>query len=330
MLVNSITRSLFAAVFCVLLATAAEAQGTWTAKEPAPVFRFGAAAVSMGGNIYEIGGGTYDIGGKTLEQYASTLLQEYDPAADTWRDLAPMPKGLSHIGATSLNGKLYVAGGFTIPPPRGVDLHLGAVDSFFVYDPATNRWQMLAPLSSPRGSVGLAAVAGKIHVVAGRGEDQMVIGKHEVYDLATEKWTEAAPLTNPRDHIGIVVLDGRIHVVGGRNSLNFNLPLHDVFDPATGQWTQSTPLPIALSGNTAAAYRGFLVYAGADCSGQKATAEHEAFDPKSGKWMTLARFPEGLQAFGAASVGDSLYFVGGTRGCGGRNPVKDVLEFKLP
>ena len=239
-----------------------------------------------------------------------------------------MPQGASHVGAAALNGKLYVAGGFT------ANVHLGPIDRFYVYDPATNRWQALAPLSSPRGSVGLAAVAGKIHAIGGRGPDQKTVATHDVYDPATGKWTSAAPLPVARDHFGIVVEGGRIHVVGGRTGATVdNVALHDVFDPATGKWTPAAPMPTARSSGAAAVYRGFIVYAGGECKDATARTtfyENEAFDTKTGRWIVLARLPQGLHAFGAASVGANVYFLGGTHGCGGDGPSKDVLDFHLP
>ena len=333
MIANTTTRSLFAAAFCVLLTGAAAAQGTWSKQaNPAPRMRSEVAVVDANGKIYEIGGGTFVGEGENtkLEQYASPLVQEYDPVTDKWRDLAPLPEGLSHAGAAILNGKIYVAGGFTIIPPRGVNVHLGAVDHVFAYDIAKNSWEKLTPLPSPRGSIGLAAAAGKIHAIAGRGPDQNTIGTHDVYDPATGKWTSAAPLPVSRDHLGIITLNDRIHVLGGRDTPNVNVALHDIFDPATGKWIQAEPMPTARSSGAIAIYRGLLFYTGGECKDQKAFAVNEAFDPKTGKWTTLAPLPETRHAFGAATVGDTLYFVGGTHGCGGRNPATDVLSFKLP
>jgi len=70
--------------------------------------------------------------GAAQGQDATPLAQAYNPATDTWQTLAPIPQGLSHAGATSLNGKVYVVGGFT------ANVHAGAVDSVFEYDPARN------------------------------------------------------------------------------------------------------------------------------------------------------------------------------------------------
>jgi N-acetylneuraminic acid mutarotase len=316
-------RSVLGTIFCVLLFGSAHAQGSYTEKGPTPLMRSEVAVVEMAGKIYVVGG---EVG----EIKAAPLLQEYDPASDKWRDLAPMPAGASHIAAAALNDKLYAAGGFTM------NVHLKPVDRFFVYDLKTDSWQALPPLSSPLGSVGLAAVAGKIHAIGGRGPEQNVVATHEVYDPATNKWTDAAPLPTARDHFGIVVLDGRIHVVGGRTGgggFGTNLALHDVFDPATGSWTQAAPLPTARSSGAAAAYRGLLFYAGGECKDQKmhtAFNENEAYDPKTNSWTKMAPMPEGWHAFGAASAGAYIYYIGGSHGCGGAMPAQNVTAFQPP
>ncbi len=44
--------------------------------------------------------------------------------------------------------------------------------------------------------------------------------------------------------------------------------------------------------------------------------EFEAYDPKTDTWRALAKAPTGLHAHGAATVGDTAYFIGGSAGCG--------------
>lgn len=34
--------------------------------------------------------------------------EEYDPATNTWRECARMPRGLNHIGAVGLGGKVFL------------------------------------------------------------------------------------------------------------------------------------------------------------------------------------------------------------------------------
>src|SRR5712691_1555954 len=98
-------------------------QGVWSEKARLLEPRGEVAAASVDGRIYL-------LGGSALGEDAQTLNEEYDPGADRWRVRAPMPRGLSHVGAVGMNGKIYVVGGFI----RNV--HLGAQDAAFEYDPA--------------------------------------------------------------------------------------------------------------------------------------------------------------------------------------------------
>ena len=216
-------------------------QGSWSSKAPLLTKRAEVGVAALDGKIYVVGGATPGV-------QASPLNQEYDPAADRWRDRAPLPHGLSHPGVAGLNHKLYAIGGFS-----GGGVHEGALDLVFEYDPATDTWRQLPPLSSPRGSVGVAAVGGKIHAIGGRGLDKNTVATHQIYDPSSGKWTEGAPLPTARDHMGVIVVDGKIHVIGGRTAgSSDNTNLHDVYDPATNSWRSAAPLLTARSSGAAA------------------------------------------------------------------------------
>ena len=74
----------------------------------------------------------YVLGGIAPGRVYQPLNQEYDPVTDRWRERAPLPRALNHAGATGLNGKIYVVGGFT------AEGHGGPLDAVFEYDPATD------------------------------------------------------------------------------------------------------------------------------------------------------------------------------------------------
>jgi N-acetylneuraminic acid mutarotase len=295
--------------------------GTWSVGGQLTAERSESAAAVINGKIYV-------LGGTALGREDSPIYQEFDPATKTWRDLAPMPRGASHVGVAALNGKIYVAGGFT------ANVHKNPVDQFAEYDVAANSWRVLAPISSPRGSVGLATVGGKLHVIGGRGPDAKTVGTHEVYDPATGKWSMAAPLPVARDHLGIVAMGGKIYIVGGRTDATVdNTALTDVYDPATDKWQSLAPMPTKRSSGGIAVSRGQIVYFGGECKNPQTRAtfdENEAYDPKADRWTTLAKPSTGLHAQGAAAIGDTVYFFGGTSGCGGDGPSKAVYAFRMP
>jgi hypothetical protein len=66
---------------------------------------------------------------------------------------------LNHAGV-GINGKVYCIGGC-------VEQNHSAVSDVSVYDPVIDKWRQLMPLPFPLGSVSVAALEGKIHVVGG-------------------------------------------------------------------------------------------------------------------------------------------------------------------
>lgn len=324
----------------VTISTAsAQDQGSWTAVSTMPSGTGDSAVAALDGKIYVFGGSTFrphilpdssDMGSGT---WGSTVNYEYEPKTDTWRERAPLPIGLSHIGAVAFNGKLYTFGGFTNL------VHKNAQNIALAYDPATDKWQELAPMSTALGSVSVAVVDGKIHAFGGRPHDPVPTNFHEVYDPATNQWSKKAPMPKARDHMGIAVIDGKIHIVGGRTGGQIdNIPDHDVYDPATDQWTQAAPMPTPRSGGAAVYYHGLLLYIGGECrrpephakaGGGEAFDENEAYDPKTDTWLTLAKLPSGRQAIGAATDGSAAYVPGGTLRCGGLSLTDQMLVFRL-
>jgi N-acetylneuraminic acid mutarotase len=118
------------------------AEGTWSKAASMSAPRSELQATTLGGKIYVIGGNVVGLtNGMPATLPTTGIAQVYDPAADSWRDLPPVPFGSTHNGIAELDGKIYIAGGFAA---RG---HAEATDRFFVYDPATDKWQgTCAPL----------------------------------------------------------------------------------------------------------------------------------------------------------------------------------------
>ena len=323
-----------------------EGSGTWSTKAPLAVGRAEIGVASLDGKVYALGGTAQVGNGKPV--WNSKLNSMYDPKLNVWTDEAPLPAGLSHIGAASLDGKLYAVGGFT-------DIvHMGPQSLAFVYDPKTNRWAALPPISSARGSVAAVAVDGKLHIFGGRISDKIVklpappgmpemsagfgtVNTHEVFDPKTQKWTAGVPVPGPaRDHMGVALLDGKVHLFGGRVAdVVDNLDRHDVYDPRTNQWTTAAPLPRPRSSGAYTVLDGLILYAGGECKpgGQPFTPnaydDVTAYDPKTDRWTMLKSLPQARHAFGAASVGKAAYFIAGAPLCGG-GTTTDTLMLTLP
>jgi N-acetylneuraminic acid mutarotase len=124
----------------------------WGARRSAPHFHRSAAAGVISGKFYVAGG------------LGSTDLDVYDPATDSWRTRAPIPKAGRAIG-TALGGKLYVV--------VGLDAYL--------YNPGTNRWSAIADPAWGHDGVVRVVINGKPKLLA--------VGGHHGVPNNTEVYT---------------------------------------------------------------------------------------------------------------------------------------------
>src|SRR5207249_11899121 len=91
------------------------ATDTWKALAPLPTKRGSPVAVTVGDKMYVIGGATTLPGSTAVHparpHYSVAAVEEYDPAANTWRARAPIPTPRNHATAGVVGGKIYVIGG---------------------------------------------------------------------------------------------------------------------------------------------------------------------------------------------------------------------------
>ena len=302
------------------LAQFAALPGVWSQGMPLPITITEVGATALDGKIHVLGG---SVEGRMVHAFHG----QYDPATNLWRWRAPLPAELSHVGVAAMGGKVYAVGGLSSPNK----VHTGSIDQVFEYDPGSDRWRTLPPMKAPRAAVGVAVVNGKLHAIGGRALDQSTMNLHQVWDPATQVWSERAPLPKARDHMATVAIDGKIHVIGGRfNASADNTGMHDVYDPQTDTWAEAPPMPTPRSGVSFGYARGKIVVAGGECRNRATYNEVEAFDVAANKWMSLTPLPSGRHAFGGASIGDKIYFAGGSRGCGGNDKANDLLVLTPP
>jgi N-acetylneuraminic acid mutarotase len=101
--------------------------------------------------------------------------------------MTPAPS--AHVSGVAgvINGKFYVAG--------GASWSGRVTNRLDVYDPVSNTWSTLAPMSIKRNGAAAAVLGGKLYVIGRNnvspGEPQ---GDVEAYNPATNTWTTKAPL----------------------------------------------------------------------------------------------------------------------------------------
>ncbi len=130
---------------------------SWDLKAPLLNPRNHIGDATLGGKIYALGGQR----GQDAASVTQTSVHSWDPATNTWTEVAGLPLARGHIsGATFvMDGRIIVAGG---EPKHGV-----RTANVTAYDPMSNVWTELTPLPAPRKSGVAGSIGGQIFFATG-------------------------------------------------------------------------------------------------------------------------------------------------------------------
>ncbi len=259
----------------------------WTKKTPMPRPTHHAALAAYNGKIYACGGfvppekSPLPIG---AAWQPTDDMWEYDPTADSWKALAPLPTKLGSAVAVEAFGKIHLIGGvttvegskapfFTFMGPANV------LSTNHVYDPATNKWESRKPMAVPRNHAFAANVNGKIYVIGGRTGHGFIMAATntdvvEEYDPANDLWSAPKErMPTPRSGGGCGTDGRRIYVAGGEVTTKQLVGTYrciEAYDPATNSWATLPSMPMprhgvagAVIGNRFHLVSGMITSAGA-------------------------------------------------------------------
>jgi len=210
-----------------------------------------------------------------------------------------LPSPVEETAAASVDGRLYVIGGFnaasqsltsvyvfdgsrwTAGPslPLGLDHpsaatlngklyvaggHSNGADSARLLRLDGTRWTLLARMHFARGGHALIAAAGRLWAVGGNSVLGN-IGPVEAYDPTPNAWTVVGTLPQPRNHVMGFALGGRVCVAGGRSPTTARV---DCLDTSTFKWSRLQNLPAPSSGGGAIVFgaRTVAVMGGEDAA----------------------------------------------------------------
>ncbi|QES51778.1 hypothetical protein DEJ50_31915 [Streptomyces venezuelae] len=290
----------------------------WTVARPLTTARRGHSATRLADGRVLVVGGT----GATGAALASAEL--YDPVAGTWRatDGAPLAGRSEHAAHLLRRGT-----GFVVLVTGGTR-DGRSLASAEVYEPATDRWQPVAPMTGARSGHRIVPLPrGGLLVVGGAlatGDGSVPLAYCERYDPDTGTWTPAASLHTPRTgHQATVLADGRILVTGGGPT---RLPGHDgriggrspasaeVYDPADDAWTPVADMPAGRGGHRAVLLPTGEVLVFGGTSGPSATAGHRGalrYHPATGRWTATGALAEGRTECAALALADGRVLAAG-------------------
>jgi N-acetylneuraminic acid mutarotase len=220
----------------------------------------------------------------------------------TWIDLAPMQDPRQEVAVAALGDKIYVVGGF----------HAGGdtASTVEVYDPATDRWEMAAPLPIAVNHAMAAVVDGTLYVMGGHPPSgPEAVDNVFAYDTVNNTWSPRAPMPTARGALAVAVADGKIYAAGG--SPTAREQDFAVYDPGADRWTALPPMPTPRNHLAAGSLNGkvYVVGGRSDLSGISNILEE--YDPATNVWTQRAVMPTARGGIGGATANGLLFVFGG-------------------
>uniref|UniRef100_A0A4W4E961 BTB domain-containing protein n=1 Tax=Electrophorus electricus TaxID=8005 RepID=A0A4W4E961_ELEEL len=127
----------------------------------------------------------YAVGGRDGSSCLKSV-ECFDPHTNKWSACSPMSKRRGGVGVATWNGFLYAIGGHDAPASSLTSRLSDCVER---YDPKTDTWTAVAPMSVSRDAVGVCLLGDRLYAVGGY-DGQVYLNIVEAYDPQTNEWTQ--------------------------------------------------------------------------------------------------------------------------------------------
>ena len=225
--------------------------------------------------------------------------------AERWQELAPMPEPRAGMAAVAYDGNIYAIAG---EGPEGVS------GSVFRYLTAEDRWETLSDKPTPVTDVEGVVIGEKVYIPGGTtagGQSTTVL---EIYDPRRDTWETGAPLPTPVSAYALVDFEGKLYLFGGWDGEKA-LDMVWIYEPGGDNWQAGAQLAGHRYDAQAVALTDRIVVLGGRDEGGALKSAWSYFPSRDGggedPWERFADLPEARYGFGAASIYESVYLLGG-------------------
>lgn len=287
--------------------------GSWTQIPTAPTTRSENTATN------DLQGRQYLIGGYINNTFTATSTQvdRYDPATNTWSQVAPLPQALRRAtAATDKLGRIYVVGGISASGQNSSNIYR--------YDSSSDQWESLPSMSTGGNQIAVAIDKNnQIYALGGNGR-QTSFSK---FNPATNIWSE---ISMPPSYGGsglygasaVSDQNGDIYLIAGYSfSQSSNTNYVSKYSVSSGLWSSMTYIPSATQSPSSifmnnkiythigGASNGFYVY-----------------DTYLNSWSLLSSSLNSHYIFGSATDNFGRFYVLGSYG----NTSSNIMERYTP
>ena len=233
------------------------------------------------------------VGG--VDRYSTVMATSFCHSISTnsWRtDMPSMQTARWGPASVAIGGRMMIFG--------GTDPHDQILASCESFDPTTNEWSALPPMSTPRACAFAAVWQDCAFVFGGYSDGVGPLSSAERFDPMLNRWFHIAPMLNKRWNAAAVAVPDRGIIVMGTTLISA-----DLYDPATNQWTtMSWQLPKPLRSFAAHCIDGVLHIIGGFNYRDGVTSECWSMNLKAAVpvWVPFSSLPFPIHSVASVSV----------------------------
>lgn len=220
-----------------------------------------------------------------------------------WSSKSNMIEGVWAFSSISINDNIYVFGGYNSSQ--------NVVGKLQMYDSNNDTWIEKKSMPTPRLSMSIAQVNGKIYTIGGctEGIYTNITNINQVYDPATDTWQTKKSMPVALAQCATAVFDNNIYIFGGSKDNLLQNTVY-VYDTLSDTWTTKTSMPTPRKSATAVVAND-LIYVLGGWNGTTSYGTVEAYNPLSDKWTNIASMTEPKISVGAINIDGDIYIFGG-------------------
>ena len=193
------------------------------------------------------------------------IMERLNPVTDNIITMAPMDIPRKSFFAASINGKIYVIGGFS------TSSYVSSVEEYDPLNGPLGTWTYRTPMPDARAMMAGAVLDNKIIIFGGIDTLGNYLAEPWVYDPATDSWdTLSGNMNTPRIYLGGAACNGRLYAFGGHDVMYTGQNLVEEFvatgpqitwiSPYDGESGVSTTAQLVVGFNTVMDTMGGMMY----------------------------------------------------------------------
>jgi N-acetylneuraminic acid mutarotase len=289
----------------------------WYTASTIPInFNIGISAATAldNGIVYALAGdGNGSVSG-------SDSFYKYVADDNEWVQLSSLPEERAGATIASVNGSIYVFGGFS-----GYGVSGSSVGTIFKYTVADDSWETLSASISSRYILSSAVVEGKVYLIGGYSGWSNPSDYVQVFDPISETVeSRSSVIDGGGSSMASAVYEGKIYLIGGDNANNHlpSLPRKtrvDVYDPLSDVWSSVGTLPSDIRFGSAVTMDDSIYVT----DGNKLMY----YQPSTDEWTDSEELPDYVGGPASVAVGSRMYVLGTNNSHSKTEPVQIYMPY---